>query len=495
MQQLKTIRPAKGFTATFEAEMDFVLNTAINHPKCRIPGVVVYCRRGQSVYHKAFGELRPGVSMPKDAVFRMYSMTKVLTSSVALILYERGWIHSLDDPVHKYIPSFDRNWDVVTEQDSTLENSAKRQKLDGASDKESVDIRSMITGKTRTAHFKRQAAEHEMLVKHCMAECSGVGYEIFSDLDEAHNGSWKTNGSYAIANAIRQKIHPTVYKSSCILGHDINLEKFCEVLAKAGVLVAHPGSFSYGLGATVLGRVIEIAYQKGSSSSKPLDEIFQELLFSPLGMKDAAFFLRGNEHPVTKRIPALHGIAPDGTAHASAVPAEQSVPCTQPPYSNGTDHFSGPRKYLSGDTGMLCTVVDYTKFLDLLLDNGVSPNGERLLSPGGVDALCNRRLRGLNHDNGVAHKMGLAGEASAYPTSFNFGWATTHPEASIDGYNPRDHPKCNFWSGYAGTHVRFYKDEESYIVIGVQCMDHRGLGLLDEVLRHPVLKTFLQNWR
>lgn len=151
---------------------------------------------------------------------------------------------------------------------------------------------------------------------------------------------------------------------------------------------------------------------------------------------------------------------------------------------------------MSGDTGTFMMVSDYAKFFDMLLRNGIGAKGERVLSVQGVDALCKRRLTGINTDNGMGRMMGI-NPGAKYPTSFNFGWAVTHPGdgEGITGYAMNDHPQSNYWSGYAGTHVRFYKDEESYMVIGIQVMDHVGAGMLDNVLRTPLVATFLDCWR
>ena len=54
--------------------------------------------------------------MQTDAMFRMYSMTKVLTSFVALRLYEDGLL-AFDDVVSGYIPSFDRAWNIAVDSE------------------------------------------------------------------------------------------------------------------------------------------------------------------------------------------------------------------------------------------------------------------------------------------------------------------------------------------------------------------------------------------
>ena len=68
---------------------------------------------------------------------------------------------------------------------------------------------------------------------------------------------------------------------------------------------------------------------------------------------------------------------------------------------------------------------------------------------------------------------------------FSYGWATQ--EAG------NGKPKQNFWSGYAGTHVRLYPEDNSYIILAIQCMDHAGTGALNN-LRQLCLDTFLRNW-
>lgn len=462
--------------------LDEFLSSVISNSDFAVPGLVVLAKRGDYTYHKAFGksDIARGKLMQKDAVFRMYSMTKVLTTTVALMLYEKG-AFKLNDPVSDFIKSFNREWQVVQETDDIHCPS--------------VPYRDMITGKSFNIHYKMKPAKESMKIKHLMAECSGIGYEMFSDLDRLENGTLGLNGSYSVANGLRWQLNPTIYKSSTILGHSTNLAQFCDTIADAGVLVSEPGTFSYGHGATVLGRVIEIAYKNLNGEQKKLSEIFQEMLFDPLMMTDAAFFL-DDEDPRIKRMPILYGCLPIDSQSSldRIVCAEKSIPVTFPPYSNHTDHFSGPRTYESGDTGTCMTVTDYAKFCDFLLQRGIAPSGKRLLSETGVDTLCRKHLKGLIRGQ-LGSIFGVGGEVSDFPASFDFGWATTHPYTSIDEYELEQHPSCNFWSGYAGTHVKFYIDDDSYIIIGVQIMDHSGTGQVREYVQNAIVKEFLSLWR
>jgi CubicO group peptidase (beta-lactamase class C family) len=69
--------------------------------------VVLVARHGSVVYHKAFGmaDIESGKKMQTDFLFRMYSMTKPVTSAALLMLYEEGKFQ-LTDPLEKYIPAF-----------------------------------------------------------------------------------------------------------------------------------------------------------------------------------------------------------------------------------------------------------------------------------------------------------------------------------------------------------------------------------------------------
>jgi CubicO group peptidase (beta-lactamase class C family) len=69
--------------------------------------VVLVARHGSVIYHKAFGmaDIESGKKMQTDHLFRMYSMTKPVTSTALLMLYEEGKFQ-LSDPLEKYIPAF-----------------------------------------------------------------------------------------------------------------------------------------------------------------------------------------------------------------------------------------------------------------------------------------------------------------------------------------------------------------------------------------------------
>ena len=68
---------------------------------------VLVARKGKVAYFEAFGSLdkAKGVPMSRDAIFRIYAMTKPFVSVATLMLAEEGTIQ-LTDPVSKWLPAF-----------------------------------------------------------------------------------------------------------------------------------------------------------------------------------------------------------------------------------------------------------------------------------------------------------------------------------------------------------------------------------------------------
>ena len=81
---------------------------AIRSRQGKIPGAILLIQQhGKPVYHESFGvrDVATKPPMTDDTIFRLFSMTKPITSVVAMMLIDEGKF-KLDDPVAKYIPSF-----------------------------------------------------------------------------------------------------------------------------------------------------------------------------------------------------------------------------------------------------------------------------------------------------------------------------------------------------------------------------------------------------
>ena len=86
--------------------IDAMLQKSVDQKE--IPGAVaIVCRNGKIVYQKAFGSAdnTAGRAMKTDDIFRIASMSKAVTATAVMMLWEEGKFQ-LDDPISKYIPEF-----------------------------------------------------------------------------------------------------------------------------------------------------------------------------------------------------------------------------------------------------------------------------------------------------------------------------------------------------------------------------------------------------
>jgi CubicO group peptidase (beta-lactamase class C family) len=95
-----------GFTSAGLARIDAYIKNEIAGNK--IPGAIMMIQRnGKTVYYSSFGVRDPGTKKPMtpDSIFRIYSMSKPITTVAAMMLVEEGKLQ-LEEPLSKYIPAF-----------------------------------------------------------------------------------------------------------------------------------------------------------------------------------------------------------------------------------------------------------------------------------------------------------------------------------------------------------------------------------------------------
>ena len=93
-------------TARLERITDHLSRSYVDNGK--IAGCqVAVARHGHLAYFKSLGrmDIKRGKAMADDAIFRIYSMTKPITSVALMMLYERGYFQ-LNDPVYRFFPSW-----------------------------------------------------------------------------------------------------------------------------------------------------------------------------------------------------------------------------------------------------------------------------------------------------------------------------------------------------------------------------------------------------
>ena len=215
----------KDMSAAFEAGVD----------KKEIPGaVVMLARNGKIAYFESFGYLdrEAAVPMTRDAIFRIASMTKPVTSVAAMMLVEEGRL-SLSDPVSKYLPEF---------------NGVK------------IGIEKKST--SGVAELVLEDPKREMTIIDLLRHTSGLTYGIFGK------------------SLVKDR-----YKAANLYDPNQSLAAMVTKLAKLP-LQNEPGTtWDYSMSTDVLGRVIEVI------SGTELDVFFSKRIFIPLRMTDTAFRL------------------------------------------------------------------------------------------------------------------------------------------------------------------------------------------------------------
>jgi CubicO group peptidase (beta-lactamase class C family) len=243
----------------------------------------IIARNGKIIYHKGLGydDITTKKTLQKNAIMRIASQTKAITSVAVMMLYEEGKF-LLDDAISKYIPEF-KNPKV----------------LDSFNEKDTT--------------YTTVPARSEITIRQLLTHTSGIHY--------AQIGNKAFNAIYA--------------KAGIVAGIGVGKIRLGDIMKKLGSLpLAHqPGEkFTYGLNTDLLGYLVEVV------SGMSLDVFLQKRLFEPLGMKDTYFYLPAEKQ---NRLATLY--TEDNTRHVQKAPATMDINGTflsDYPNTSGT-YFSG----------------------------------------------------------------------------------------------------------------------------------------------------------
>lgn len=222
-----------GFSSDRLDRIDQYMNRLIEQ-KAISGSVALIARRGELVYHKSFGKLdrEAGRDMHNDAIFRLASMTKPITSVAVMMLYEEGKIR-LDDPVSQYLPMFE-----------------SMQMLDQP-------------GIMKSIH----RTESPITIRHLLNHTSGLVYHWNGRLGEAYNVEGIPMG---------------------LVDVDMTLEQSISLLAGLPLAFKPGTQWNYGMNTDVLALLVE------EVSGYRFDRFVRERIIEPLEMKDTFFYLPDN---------------------------------------------------------------------------------------------------------------------------------------------------------------------------------------------------------
>ena len=200
----------------------------------RLPGwLLVLARHGRIFRVSAYGhrDVEAARPMEPDTIFRMYSMTKPITSVAAMMLYEEGGFE-LKDPVSRYIPSF----------------SGSRVYRSGSA-----------------VNPVTEPVVEPLRVWHLLSHTSGLTYGF-------HHAT-PVDAMYRAAG----------FEWGTPPGAD--LAECCDRWANLPLLFQPGREWNYGVSTDVLGRVVEVV------SGQSLDRFLEERIFRPLGMTETGFWV------------------------------------------------------------------------------------------------------------------------------------------------------------------------------------------------------------
>lgn len=198
----------------------------------RLPGFLVAVSRGGRVAHlttHGHRDIAAGLPVEADTLYRIYSMTKPVTSVAALILVEEGRL-GLDDPVADHLPAF-------------------------------ADQRVYVAGSG--ADLTTRPVGQPLLVKHLMTHTAGLTFAFYH------------------CHPVDALYREAGLESAVLPGSD--LAGTVEAYARLPLQFEPGTQWNYSVATNVLGRIIEVV------SGRPLDEFIAERIFRPLGMPDAGF--------------------------------------------------------------------------------------------------------------------------------------------------------------------------------------------------------------
>lgn len=226
-----------GFSAARLARIDTFMQRAVDRNE--IAGsVVLVVREGKPIYSRAFGwsDREANRRMTTDAIFRIASQSKAITSVAIMSLVEEGKI-ALNDPVSRFIPAFQRTTVAMRSDTGRVIVRARR----------AITIRDLLTH-TAGISYGTDSLVAPLYREKGLGSNAGPQGWYFADKDES----------------------------------------ICQSIERLATLpfVAQPGErFVYGYNTDILGCVVERV------SGMPLDEFIRARITGPLGMIDTYFFL------------------------------------------------------------------------------------------------------------------------------------------------------------------------------------------------------------
>jgi CubicO group peptidase (beta-lactamase class C family) len=297
-----------------------------------MPGALaMIARHGKVVYFETWGERDREQKLPMtpDTIFRIYSMTKPVTSVAVMMLYEEGKFF-LNDPVGKYLPEL-------------ADMQVAHEVIESDTGDKTVELRK---------------AENRITIRDLLRHTAGLTYGVFGN------------------TSVDQQ-----YRQAGLLIEDHDLADFTARLGKIP-LQHEPGTkWHYSVATDVLGRLVEAV------SGQSYDQFLEQRIFAPLQMNDTGFWVPTDD---LSRFAQMY--SPKGTAQGAEAwlrPSDSTE--LEIAQEQASRNFVAKPVFFSGGGGLVSTASDYMRF-SLMLLNGGELDGVRVLSPKSVELMSSDHL-------------------------------------------------------------------------------------------------------
>jgi CubicO group peptidase (beta-lactamase class C family) len=406
MQKIKSERV--GLSTERLNNVNLLINSYIAEEKLAGASTLV-ARYGQVAHFSCQGlmNLATKQSMAEDTIFRIYSMTKPITSVALMMLYEKGCF-KLDTPVSKFIPEF-KNLRVFTS---------------GTVDK-----------------YTTVAAEREMVIADLLNHTSGLTYEF-----------------------MHATVVDALYRQVGIrsLSSNITLEELISKLSSMPLLFSPGKHWNYSVATDVIAYLVQVI------SKQSFADFIRENILEPLAMSDTDFYVPAAKQDrfavnyMPRKLigtPLCDSFAPYLNFDFNVREEQQLIPVDDP----RTGKFSSAPTFYSGGGGLVSTAFDYLKFAQMLLNKGEF-HGKRFLNPETVAMMMRNYLSG---DLSASSFVRGFSEVAYAGMGFGLGFAVMlDPSKNILLGSPGE---CS-WGGVASTFFFVDPKEELIGILLTQLM-------------------------
>ena len=354
---------------------------------------LLVCKDGRELgyWQSGLADVENNQPYQRETIARLYSMSKPVTAVAAMILMEEGKLDFADE-LFRYLPEF-RNVKVCPD---------------------------------RGRQGNPRPANRPILIQDLLNMTSGYGY-----------GAWGEASFYG--EHLTSKLIDDLNEDERDGGkNQITTREFARRIAEIPLNFEPGTEYNYGYSADILGAVIE------EVSGSRLGDFMKERIFKPLGMKDTDFYVPDEKQ---KRLAKVYRSVEDwsDSKNPGARHLELFTSCNL----GVQDKMNHQPAFESGGAGLCSTVDDYMKFA-LMLVNGGSFNGCRILSENTVRRLSDSRLMPSvqqTFDIKMPHLAGYTycnllrvaanpGACNVFTNKGEFGWdGWLGPYVSVDPEN------------------------------------------------------------